>query len=66
MVNIDLVCYLKGNKFSELDIAKKTGLVLHSVKQKEKINVTIPIRTFKKVITITPKENQVDDDDYLT
>ena len=64
MIKIDLTCYIKGNNFSETDIADNSGMVIHSVKEKEIIKKNIPIRAFKKVVSIIPEENGIIEDDY--
>ena len=50
--------------FSESEIIKKTGIVLNSVRTKE-LNKVLPIRQFKKVVTVTPEDNNITDEDYL-
>lgn len=63
MIKIKLFSYFRGDNFSESEIIKNTGIILNAVKKKEQIKV-IPIRQFKKVVTITPEDNNITDDDY--
>ena len=64
MIKIKLFCYFRGDNFSESEIIKKTGIVLNSVRTKE-LNKVLPIRQFKKVVIVTPEDNNITDEDYL-
>ena len=62
MVKIELTAYLKGDNLSEKDIEKHTGIIFHSIKEYEKLK--LPIKTYTKVISIVPEENNIFSDDY--
>ena len=62
MVEVKLICYLRGDDFSESDIEKSTGIKIHDVTNHKTLN--IPIKTYQKVATIIPEENNVIGDDY--
>ena len=62
MVEIEFTAYLKGDDFFEKDIEINTGIKFHSVKEYKKKN--LPIRTYTKVVSIIPEENNIYGDDY--
>lgn len=63
MIKIELLCYFRGDSFSENDIIKRTGIKLNSVQEKD-LKKVLPIRQFKKVVTIIPEDNNIYSDDY--
>ena len=62
MVEINLICYLRGDDFSEADIEKSTGFKIHKVTSHKKLN--IPIKTYQKVVSIIPEEDNIYSDNY--
>lgn len=62
MVETELTAYLKGDDFFEKDIEINTGIKFHSVKEYKKKNLSI--RTYTKVVSIVPEENNIFSDDY--
>jgi hypothetical protein len=66
MVKINITCYLKGDELSSEDIKNKTGVIFHSIKEYKKAKVDLQIKTFKKVATLIPEENNICEEDEYT
>lgn len=62
MIRIDLRCWIRGDQFSEEEVISKTGLKIHSVKEKE-INEKIQIKQFRRILTVLPQENGIFEND---